>query len=75
VEKAVLAYKNVPSGTHLMTFTTLKNPLQGKSINSSRFEAGTSNYGTLLCIMKSQVAPLENSDADFEAEHTIGSAL
>ena len=67
VKKAILAYINVPSGTHLKTSRILKIPLQEKSINSSRFEASTSSYGTLLCIMDSPAALLENSDADFEA--------
>jgi hypothetical protein len=53
-----------------------KNPLQEKSINSSRFEADTSSSVTLLCIMNSRVALLENADADFEAQqHTISGAL
>jgi hypothetical protein len=75
VKTAILAYINVPSGTHLKTSRTLKNPLQEKSINSSRFEAGTSSSVTFLCIMNSQVALLENADADFEAQHTISGAL
>ena len=75
MKKAILAYINVPSGTHLKTSRTLKNRLQEKTINSPRFEAGTSSSVTLLCITNSRATLLENSDADFEPEHTISSAL